>query len=60
MDFVHGVLKFCLAVLLIILAIFVIKAAVLILAIILAVAVAIWIAYLIHSEFKKPDDESKK
>lgn len=60
MDFVYGVLKFCLAVLLIILAIFVIKAAVLILAIILAVVVTIWIAYLIHSEFKKPDDESKK
>ena len=60
MDFVVGVMKFCLAVLLIILAYFVIKTAVLILAIILAVAVTIGIAYLIYSEVKKSKHESQK
>ena len=60
MDFVLGVMKFCLIVFLIVLAYFVIKAAVAILAIILAVAVAIGIAYLIYSEVKKPNHESKE
>ena len=60
MDFVAGVVKFCLAVFLIILAGFVIKTAVLILAIILAVAVAICIAYLIYSEVKKSKHESQE
>ena len=60
MDFVVGVMKFCLAVFLIILACFVIKTAVLILAIILAVVVAIGIAYLIYSEVKKPNHESQE
>ena len=60
MDFVVGVVKLCLAVLLIILAYFVIKTAVLILAIILAVVVAIGIAYLIYSEVKKPNHESQE
>ena len=60
MDFVVGVMKFCLAVLLIILAYFVIKTAVLILAIILAVAVTICIAYLIYSEVKKSKHESQE
>ena len=60
MDLVVGVMKFCLAVLLIILAYFVIKTAVLILAIILAVAVTICIAYLIYSEVKKSKHESQK
>lgn len=60
MDFVVGVMRFCLAVFLIILATFVIKTAVLILAIILAVAVTIGIAYLIYSEVKKSKHESQK
>ena len=60
MDFVLGVMKFCLVVFLIILAYFVFKAAVVILAVIVAVAVAIGIAYLIYSEAKKPDHESKE
>lgn len=60
MDFVVGVMKFCLAVFLIILACFVIKTAVLILAVILAVAVTIGIAYLIYSEVKKSKHESQK
>ena len=60
MDFVLGVMKFCLVVFLIILAYFVIKAAVAILAIIVAVAVAIGIAYLIYSEVKKPNHESQE
>ena len=60
MDFVVGVMKFCLAALLIILAYFVIKTAVLILAIILAVVVAIGVAYLIYSEVKKPNHESQE
>ena len=60
MDFVVGVIKFCLVVLLIILACFVIKTAVLILAIILAVAVTIGIAYLIYSEVKKSKHESQE
>lgn len=60
MDFVVGVMKFCLAVFLIILAYFVIKAAVTILAIILAVAVTIGVAYLIYSEVKKSKHESQK
>ena len=60
MDFVVGVMKFCLAVFLIVLAYFVIKAAVSILAIILAVAVTIGIAYLIYSEVKKSNHESQK
>ena len=60
MDFVLGVMKFCLVVFLIILAYFVIKAAVAILAIILAVVVTIGVAYLIYSEVKKPNHESKK
>ena len=60
MDFVLGVMKFCLVVFLIILAYFVIKAAVTILAIILAVAVTIGIACLIYSEVKKPNHESQE
>ena len=60
MDFVVGVIKFCLAVFLIILAYFVIKAAVLIVAIILAVVVTIGVAYLIYSEVKKPNHESQE
>ena len=60
MDFVVGVVKFCLAVFLIILAYFVIKTAVLILAIICAVSVTIGIAYLIYSEVKKSKHESKE
>ena len=60
MDFVVGVMKFCLAVFLITLAYFVIKAAVSILAIILAVAVTIGIAYLIYSEVKKSKHESQE
>ena len=60
MDFVVGVMKFCLAVFLIILAYFVIKAAVSILAIILAVAVTIGVAYLIYSEVKKSKHESQE
>ena len=60
MDFVVGVMKFCLAVFLIILAYFVIKAAVLIVAIILAVVVSIGVAYLIYSEVKKSKHESQK
>ena len=60
MDFVLGVMKFCLVVFLIILAYFVIKAAVTILAIILAVAVTIGIAYLIYSEVEKPNHESQE
>ena len=60
MDFVAGVMKFCLAVFLIILAYFAIKAAVSILAIIFAVAVTIGVAYLIYSEVKKSKHESQK
>ena len=60
MDFVVGVMKFCLAVFLIILAGFVIKTAVLVLAIILAVAVTIGVAYLIYSEVKKSKHESQE
>ena len=60
MDFVVGVMKFCLAVLLIILAYFVIKAAVSIVAIILAVVVTIGVAYLIYSEVKKSKHESQE
>lgn len=60
MDFVVGVIKFCLAVFLIILAYFVIKAAVSIVAIILAVVVAIGVAYLIYSEVKKSKHESQE
>ena len=60
MDFVVGVMKFCLAVFLIILAYFVIKASVSILAIILAVAVTIGVAYLIYSEVKKSKHESQE
>ena len=60
MDFVLGVMKFCLVVFLIILAYFVIKAAVTILAVIVAAAVAIGIAYLIYSEVKKPNHESQE
>ena len=60
MDFVLGVMKFCLIVFLIVLAYFIIKAAVAILAIILAVAVTIGIAYLIYSEVKKPNHESQE
>lgn len=60
MDFVVGVMKFCLVVFLIILAYFVIKAAVTILAIILAVAVTVGVAYLIYSEVKKPNHESQE
>lgn len=60
MDFVVGVTKFCLVVFLIILAYFVIKAAVLILAIICAVAVTVGVAYLIYSEVKKSKHESQE
>lgn len=60
MDFVVGVMKFCLAVFLIILAYFVIKTAVLIVAIILTVAVTIGVAYLIYAEVKKSKHESQK
>ena len=60
MDFAVGVMKFCLAVFLSILAYFVIKAAVTIVAIILAVAVTIGIAYLIYSEVKKSKHESQE
>lgn len=60
MDFVLDVMKLCLAVFLIILAYFVIKAAVSILATILAVAVTIGIAYLIYSEVKKSKHESQE
>ena len=60
MDFVLGVMKFCLVVFLIILAYFVIKAAVTILAVIVAVAVTIGIAYLIYSEVKKSKHESQE
>ena len=60
MDFVVGVMKFCLAGFLIILAYFVIKAAVLIIAIILAVVVTIGVAYLIYSEVKKSKHESQE
>lgn len=60
MDFVLGVMKFCLIVFLTVLAYFVIKAAVAILAIILAVAVTIGIAYLIYSEVKKSKHESQE
>ena len=60
MDIVVGVMKFCLAVFLIILAYFVIKAAVLIVAIILAVVVSIGVAYLIYSEVKKSKHESQE
>ncbi len=60
MDFVVGVMKFCLAVFLIILAYFAIKAAVLIVAIILAVVVTIGVAYLIYSEVKKSKHESQE
>ena len=60
MDFAVGVMKFCLAVFLLLLAYFVIKASVSILAIILAVVVTIGIAYLIYSEVKKPNHESKE
>lgn len=60
MDFVLGVMKFYLIVFLIVLAYFVIKAAVAILAIILAVAVTIGIAYLIYSEVKKSKHESQE
>ena len=60
MDFVLGVMKFCLVIFLTILAYFVIKAAVSILAVIVAVAVAIGIAYLIYSEVKKPNHESQE
>ena len=60
MDFVLGVMKFCLVVFLIILAYFVSKTAVVILGVILAVAVTIGIAYLIYSEVKKPNHESQE
>lgn len=60
MDFVVGVMKFCLAVFLIILAYFVIKAAALIVAIILAVVVTLGVAYLIYSEVKKSKHESQE
>ena len=60
MDFVVGVMKFCLAVFLIILAYYVIKAAASIVAIILAVVVTIGVAYLIYSEVKKPNHESQE
>ena len=60
MDFAVGVMKFCLAVFLLLLAYFVIKAAVVILAVIAAVAVSIYIAYLIHSEMKKKKNESQE
>lgn len=60
MDFVVSVMRFCLAVFLIILACFVIKTAVLILAIICAVSVTIAVAYLIYSEVKKSKHESQE
>ena len=60
MDFVVGVMKFCLAVFLIILACFFIKTAVIILAVIVAVAVTIGVAYLIYSEVKKSKHESQE
>ena len=60
MDFAIGVMKFCLVVFLIVLAYFVVKAAVLILAIIFAVAVAVGVAYLIYSEVKKSKHESQE
>ena len=60
MDFVVGTMKFCLAVFLIVLAYFVIKAAVLIVAIILAVVVSLGVAYLIYSEVKKSKHESQE
>ena len=60
MDFVVGVMKFCLAVFLIILAYFVIKAAVLIIAVILSVVVTLGVAYLIYSEVKKSKHESQE
>ena len=60
MDFVLGVMKFCLIVFLIVLAYFVIKAAVAILAIVLAVVVTIGVAYLIYSEVKKSKHESQE
>ena len=60
MDFVVGVMKFCLAVFLVILAYFVIKTAVLIVAIILAVVVTLGVAYLIYSEVKKSKHESQE
>ena len=60
MDFAVGVMKFCLAVFLLLLAYFVIKASVSILAIILAVVVPIGVAYLIYSEVKKSKHESQE
>lgn len=60
MDFVVGVIKLCLAVFLIILAYFAIKAAALIVAIILAVVVTLGVAYLIYSEVKKSKHESQE
>lgn len=60
MGFVLGVMKFCLAVFLMIVTYFVIKVAVSILAIILAIAVTIGIAYLIYSEVKKSKHESQE
>ena len=60
MDFAIGVMKFCLVVFIIVLAYFVIKAAVLILAIIFAVAVTVGVAYLIYSEVKKSKHESQE
>ena len=60
MDFAVGVMKFCLAVFLLLLAYFVIKASVSILAIILAVAVTVGVAYLIYSEVKKSKHESQE
>lgn len=52
MDFVIGAIKFCLILLLVVVAYFVIKTAMLFLAIILAVATPIGIACLIYSEMK--------
>ena len=60
MDFAVGVMKFCLAVFLLLLAYFVIKASVSILAIILAVVVTVAVAYLIYSEVKKSKHESQE
>lgn len=60
MDFAVGVIKLCLAVFLLLLAYFVIKASVSILAIILAVVVTIVVAYLIYSEVKKSKHESQE
>ena len=60
MEFAVGVMKFCLAVFLLLLAYFVIKASVSILAIILAVVVTIGVAYLIYSEAKKSKHESQE